>query len=235
MCSRLDEALFQGASLFLLMTNAEKRYLTKIDEINQLFYKVADTYGSVDALNQAVHDFLTDMYLEGYAATGYLLKDKERSADYELIEELLLLNIDGKTLYDRIDEYYNIAVEEKRIGKTDKTAQTEQTIAEQTPAKVTKAPKIDPENAVTRVLETESHRMYNSGGFDRATVCKAKYKSWVTMADEKVRDSHSYIEGEKIGINDKFYTYDGDSALMPGGFELAENNVNCRCWLSYSF
>ena len=96
-------------------------------------------------------------------------------------------------------------------------------------------PKIDPESAILRVLETEGHRIYNEGGYDRAGDCGAKYKQWQTMADDKVRDSHAYISGEKIPINDLFYTYDGDSALTPGGFDLAENNANCRCWLSYSF
>ena len=34
--------------------------------------------------------------------------------------------------------------------------------------------------------------------------------------------------------DDYFYTYDGDHASAPGLFELAENNVNCRCELLFS-
>lgn len=219
-----------GVSFF--MTDTEKRYLTKIDEINRLFYKPTETYDSADSLNQALHDFLVDMYLEGYAATGYLLKDGERQADFGIIEELLLLSIDGKTLYDRVDGYYAFAI-------ANNTPETENGEYEALEGKKATIPDgntgITPDEAITRVIETESHRLYNCGSRDRAVSAGAKWKEWVTMSDEKVRDSHSYIEGMRIGIDERFYTYDGDSALMPGGFDLAENNVNCRCWLSYGY
>lgn len=218
------------------MTDTEKRYLTKIDEINRIFYKPNETYSSADNLNQAVHDFLLDMYLEGFAATGYLLKDKERQADYDLIEELLLLNIDGKTLYDRISEYY-------AVGEANVTPETEndeiavsEGEAEANKGKIQDgAVYILPAVAIAKVIETEAHRMYNNGSRDRALSAGAKFKQWVTMGDEKVRDTHDYIADEKIPINERFYTYDGDSALMPGGFDSAQNNVNCRCWLNYSY
>ena len=212
----------------MLMDIIEQRFLTQIDEINQLFFEVAETYPDIDTLNLAIHDFLTDMFLEGYAVIGYTLNDRERSADYELIEELLLLNVDGKNLYDRIDEYYEIAKKEKRAekeGTFDETAATESA----------DMPKIAPESAIKRVLETEGHRLYVEGGYARASDCGAKYKVWRTAEDEKVRDTHTYIADEKVPVDALFYTYDGDSTDKPGNFTLAENNVNCRCWLSYSF
>ena len=217
------------------MNNAEKRYLTKIDEINQLFYDVADSYPDTDTLNQAVYDFLLDMFLEGFAVTGFMLNDKERSADISRFNNLVYTPIDGKTLFDRIDTYYDIAKMENSIGITDGE---ELILALTTAGIITSAdeiPEISPQNAILRVLETEGHRIYNEGGFARAGDCGAKYKQWQTMADDKVRDTHSYLSGVKIPIDEKFYTYDGDSALLPSGFELAENNVNCRCWVSYSF
>ena len=54
------------------------------------------------------------------------------------------------------------------------------------------------------------------------------------MMDDKVRDTHSYLQSKKVPIGEEFFTYDGDSALYPGGFKSAENNVNCRCFLTYS-
>ena len=56
-------------------------------------------------------------------------------------------------------------------------------------------------------------------------------KQWQTMRDGRVRDTHSYLQSAMVNLDDKFYTFDGDSALYPGGFELPENNVNCRCWI----
>jgi hypothetical protein len=54
------------------------------------------------------------------------------------------------------------------------------------------------------------------------------------MMDEKVRDTHQYLEGMTVGIEEDFWTYDNDHASAPGLFEFAENNVNCRCELLFS-
>ena len=87
---------------------------------------------------------------------------------------------------------------------------------------------------IVRIVETESHRIANTAALDTAKRAGARSKTWVTMADEKVRDSHSYLEMETVGIDEEFYTYDGDHASAPGLFALAENNVNCRCELIFS-
>ena len=85
---------------------------------------------------------------------------------------------------------------------------------------------------IVRIAETETHRDANTAALDTAKKAGAKKKTWVTMADERVRDSHSYLE--TVGIDDEFITYDGDKASAPGLFSLAQNNVNCRCELLFS-
>ena len=81
-----------------------------------------------------------------------------------------------------------------------------------------------------RIVETESHRDYNAGVYDAGKKSGVSLKKqWVTMADDRVRDTHEYLEGAVVGLDDRFYTYDGDSALHPGDFENPANNVNCRC------
>lgn len=87
---------------------------------------------------------------------------------------------------------------------------------------------------IARIADTETHRIANTAALDTAKMAGAKNKTWVTMMDDRVRDTHDYLEGETVGIDDDFYTYDGDHASAPGLFELAENNVNCRCELLFS-
>lgn len=88
---------------------------------------------------------------------------------------------------------------------------------------------------IYRVIETESHRVYETAKYDTAVESgRPLMKRWDTMLDDRVRDTHSYIEGMSVPLDAKFYTFDGDSALFPGGFELASNNVNCRCSITYS-
>lgn len=87
---------------------------------------------------------------------------------------------------------------------------------------------------ISRIADTETHRVANTAAFSTAKKAGATSKTWVTMADERVRDSHSYLEHETVGIDEDFYTYDGDHASAPGMFALPENNVNCRCELLFS-
>ena len=87
---------------------------------------------------------------------------------------------------------------------------------------------------IARIADTEMHRIANTAALDTAKKAKAKNKTWATMLDDRVRDTHDYLEGVTVGIDDDFITYDGDRASAPGLFSLASNNVNCRCELLFS-
>lgn len=87
---------------------------------------------------------------------------------------------------------------------------------------------------IRRIAETDATRIYNTAVLDvadRATpsVGSTTYKRWVTMQDDKVRETHDYLEGVAVPYDADFYTFDGDHARAPGLFALPENNINCRC------
>jgi len=88
--------------------------------------------------------------------------------------------------------------------------------------------------AIIKVADTEAHRVINDGIEDTGKAVGAKYKTWVTMMDDRVRDTHWHLENLTIPFDERFYSIDGDSALKPGGFENADNNINCRCILKLS-
>lgn len=88
--------------------------------------------------------------------------------------------------------------------------------------------------ALQILVESEYHRVYNTAVIDggreyRRLLGGAVTKKWLTVGDDKVRDTHRYLEGQKVDIEELFFTYDGDYAAYPGGFTKASNNVNCRC------
>lgn len=87
---------------------------------------------------------------------------------------------------------------------------------------------------IVRIAETDAHRIANQAALDTARHGGATQKTWVTMLDDKVRDTHSPLEGVSAPIDGEFVTWDGDRAQAPGLFKLAENNVNCRCELIFS-
>ena len=86
---------------------------------------------------------------------------------------------------------------------------------------------------IIRVVETDGNRVYNYGGLNGAKDNGAKFKTWNTMEDFKVRDSHDFLAGITVPLEDKFVTYDGDEASYPGDFSNPSNSINCRCWLTF--
>ena len=87
---------------------------------------------------------------------------------------------------------------------------------------------------IIRIAETEMHRVANESALETAKKAGAKTKTWVTMMDDRVRDTHSPLEGVTIPIDADFITWDDDYAQAPGMFMLPQNNVNCRCELIFS-
>lgn len=83
-----------------------------------------------------------------------------------------------------------------------------------------------------RMIEAEANRCFNSGVIEAVRGVKGVMKTWETMGDERVRETHEYLEGMTIPFDEEFVTIGGDSAMAPGMFSDAENNVNCRCWIS---
>lgn len=80
------------------------------------------------------------------------------------------------------------------------------------------------------LLESEYHRVYNTA---RENSFVGHKKRWVTVGDDKVRITHEFLDGVTVNAGERFYTFDGDSALFPGDFTSAENNANCRCIIDY--
>ena len=87
---------------------------------------------------------------------------------------------------------------------------------------------------VVRIAETESHRDSNEAAYKTALAAGATSKTWHTMGDNRVRDTHFWLDGVSAPLDGEFYNYKGDSTLYPGQWGIAEEDVNCRCWLTYS-
>lgn len=88
--------------------------------------------------------------------------------------------------------------------------------------------------SIKRVIVTEAHRMYNQGAYDTAKEAGATSKEWVCQMIPTSRDTHVYLNGTKVGIDDAFYTFNGNQAQFPGQFGVAEEDVNCLCEVRYS-
>lgn len=87
--------------------------------------------------------------------------------------------------------------------------------------------------SITRLLESEFHRMNEQGAYDAAANFPSAKKRWSAILDDKTRLTHDILDGTTVNVGEKFYSISGDSALFPGGFESAAENANCRCMIEY--
>lgn len=87
---------------------------------------------------------------------------------------------------------------------------------------------------LVRIAETETHRDANTAALRTAKQAGAKFKTWATMLDDRVRETHDYLEGSTVEIDEEFYTFDGFHAQAPGMFGVPEEDINCRCELIFS-
>lgn len=184
----------------------EQVYLTALDELNVIMLEVyysADPKQRVKTVTDELFSILVEAYLLGIDHASDMMQSF-LVVDQERMESAVYAVIAGKNFADRAENHV-------RNGD----------IA-----------------ALQTLAESEYHRVYNTAVNDGVTeyireTGAVVEKIWLTVGDDRVRDTHEDLAGVSVGVNDRFYTYDGDSALFPGGFSNAQNNVNCRCWLEY--
>ena len=86
---------------------------------------------------------------------------------------------------------------------------------------------------IARIAETESHRDSNAAAYETAKAAGATEKVWHCMMLPTSRDTHVYLDGVAAPIDGEFYSFKGGSTQYPGQWGIAEEDVNCLCWLSY--
>lgn len=178
---------------------------------------------------------LKDIYELSYYSTGFALESESQvKLSYAMINEEVISQsvqnpISGLTLNDRL--------EKNRIELIYRVRQeiTQGLILGESYQKMAKRLKDtfegDAKKAV-RVAQTESHRIKNSARYDSLQHAQAKgielKKVWVSTLDSKTRDRHRSLDGQKVDVDQPFKS-GGATAMYPGGFGIASQDVNCRC------
>ena len=86
---------------------------------------------------------------------------------------------------------------------------------------------------IARIIETEAHRIANEAAFTTAGHDGATQKTWHCMMLPTSRDTHIYLDGVKAPIDGEFYSFKGGSTKYPGQWGIAEEDINCMCWLTF--
>lgn len=186
------------------MDEVVSSYLLAIDELNVLTatsYQMAegDAAGRLNQITDDILSFLINAYTLGIRNAGIML-DSDLSVNVDKMEDAIFLVIEGKTFADRVADH---------VGGNDL-------------------------GGLQNLVESEFHRVYNAavqdGGneyVDNGTL--GVTKTWYTVKDDRVRETHRYLEGQSVPLEEEFFTFDGDHAPYPGRFIRVENNANCRC------
>lgn len=84
------------------------------------------------------------------------------------------------------------------------------------------------------IAENEANDVFNHDELVQAILDGYTYKTWHSMRDNRVRDSHKRVDGTRIPI-DQYFIVNGNYGMCPCDDNLPpEETINCRCWLSYS-
>ena len=86
---------------------------------------------------------------------------------------------------------------------------------------------------IIRIAETEAHRDSNAGAYNAAKKAGAKTKTWHCMMLPTSRDTHIYLDGVTAPIDGEFYSFKGGSTQYPSEWGIAEEDINCLCWLTF--
>jgi hypothetical protein len=86
-----------------------------------------------------------------------------------------------------------------------------------------------------KVAQTEAHRNQQAGQL-MAMVEAEKHgvkqkKVWTATFDKKTRDSHQYLDGQALDLDENFTTAQGGKGQAPGQLGIAAEDINCRCGL----
>lgn len=90
---------------------------------------------------------------------------------------------------------------------------------------------------------TETHRALSQGrneavdqAVGRGDIKRENItKEWQTAEDGQVRDSHAYMDGQRVGQNEPFEDGDGNYLMFPGDPSApVGTTANCRCFVQYS-
>lgn len=87
------------------------------------------------------------------------------------------------------------------------------------------------------IAEAETNNSANYDDLQDAIESGLTQKTWVTMRDNKVRDTHVALDGATIGIDELFQVGDAEMRFPCDeevAFDYPEEIVGCRCTISYS-
>ena len=196
-----------------------------VDELNGLYKETG----------KSLNLKLGQLYEDSYLFTGFSLETEAQAKlnfsilPKDQIKEAVQNPISGLTLNDRLAKNRFEIITKTREQLTQGLIQGESI---NKMAKRIKDVYEGDINKSVRIARTETNRVRNAGtirGYEKAEAMGLEFdKIWLATLDNRTRDSHQALDGQKADKNGLFHS-NGFSAEAPGGFGVASEDINCRC------
>lgn len=218
------------------MTKKERQELWKEKQrLISMLNRLTDDIQNVNQLAvEMINDNILNTYIENY---NYAMYDMERVTGFNLDTRLYNREILKELAIKNDSKYFKIAIDnitdKSRIYKELKRNFIQAIVLGETPEQIAKRVKRVTGknlNSSMRIARTETTRLESKGRYDMYKKgedmgIKLK-KKWISTIDNRTRHSHLYLQGEIVGLDEKF----SNGLLRPadkGG--RPEEVVNCRC------
>jgi SPP1 gp7 family putative phage head morphogenesis protein len=210
--------------------------MQKYDRLSALEKSIMEQLTTLYAdAGKALTSILSEIYSSNYLYTGFILESGlQVGLNYallspEVIKKAIQNPISGLTLNQRLGKNRTELIMKTREQLTQGLIQGESI------QKMGKRIKDLYEGDATkslRIAQTETNRVRNAGkeiGYDKAKAKGIDFtKVWIASLDSHTRDTHRKLDGAKAN-KDGYFVIGGKKALHPGGFGVAELDINCRC------
>lgn len=194
--------------------------------------------GILDSLNfnqfTDISQYLTESYENGFIGVMYDLQGQGIPLTFPIDQELVVRSLKNNSklsknlwgsLYDRNSALQNkLRAEVSRgFSQGHSYAQIAKSVSDQMGIGF---------NKVSRIVRTESHRISNEAAMD--ALYKAKdngadvVKQWDATIDKRTRPHHAQLDGQIRELDEPFEVA-GRTAMYPGGFGNASEDIHCRC------
>ena len=200
-------------------------------QLSTVFGKMSsDYYYTID-------EYLTNCYEDTFYSTMYSLHnegipvvmpfDQKQAAQMAAQSPYSGIKLSQKLYMNNIELAHKVkGFISRGIAMNESYADISRRIAAKTEASV---------NQAYRIVRTEGHRIQNEVKFQTAAKVKDEkgadiVKQWDSTVDKRTRPDHVALDGQLREMEQPFkIPKNGYTAMFPGGFGIAKEDINCRC------
>ena len=186
---------------------------------------------------QTIDEYLKDCYEDSFYSTMYGLHQQGIPVVIPF-DQKEVAQIAAQSDYQGIklsEKLYSNAVETARISRQEITKGIAMNSSYADIARAVEKRSEASINQAYRITRTESHRIQNEVKYKTIDKVKSEkgadiVKQWDSTIDKRTRPSHAALDGQLREIDQPFKSpLNGHTAMYPGGFGIASEDINCRC------